>query len=95
MKDLNITLQPKTKLQQGIKRLQEAKTRQHKNNAKKNGIFSVCEPQYVMHPLFTEHVSLHSKSLSKNMARASGGCNFYAGTTLGRRKSQKVNIQII
>ena len=26
-------------------------------------------------PLVTEHVSLHSKSLCKNMARASGGAN--------------------
>ena len=42
-------------------------------------IFSVCAPpppppQYVMLPPVTEHVSLHSKSLCKNIARASGGC---------------------
>ena len=30
-------------------------------------------PQYVMLPPVTEHVSLHSKSLCKNIARASGG----------------------
>ena len=32
-------------------------------------------PQYVMRPPVTEHVPLHSKSLCKNMARASGGAN--------------------
>ena len=37
-------------------------------------IFSVCAPQYVMCPPVTEHVPLHSKSLCKNIARASGGC---------------------
>ena len=37
-------------------------------------IFSVCAPQYVMLPPVTEHVSLHNKSLCKNIARASGGC---------------------
>ena len=31
--------------------------------------------QYNMLPPVTEHVSLHSKSLRKNMARASGGAN--------------------
>ena len=31
-------------------------------------------PQYVMRPPVTEHVPLHSKSLCKNIARASGGC---------------------
>ena len=36
-------------------------------------IFSVCAPQYVMRPPVTEHVPLHSKSLCKNIARASGG----------------------
>ena len=46
---------------------------------KKMRIFSVCTtpppppPQYVMRPPVTEHVSLHSKSLCKNIARASGG----------------------
>ena len=39
-----------------------------------NGIFSVCAPQYVMLPRVTEHVSLYSKSLCRNIARASGGC---------------------
>ena len=39
----------------------------------KNGIFSVCAPH--QHPPITEHVSLHSKSIRKNMARASGGAN--------------------
>ena len=34
----------------------------------------VPPPQYVMLPPVTEHVSLHSKSLCKNIARASGGC---------------------
>ena len=38
------------------------------------GIFYVCAPQYVMLPPVTEHVSLHSKSLCKNIVRASGGC---------------------
>ena len=41
----------------------------------KQGIFSVYAPQYVMRPPFIEHVPLHSKSLRKNMARASGGAN--------------------
>ena len=36
-------------------------------------LFRLC-PQYVMLPPVTEHVSLHSKSLCKNIARASGGC---------------------
>ena len=39
------------------------------------GIFSVCAPQYVMRPPVTEHVPLHSNSLRKNMACASGGAN--------------------
>ena len=30
---------------------------------------------YVMRPPLTEHVPLHSKSLCKNMARASGGAH--------------------
>ena len=38
-------------------------------------IFSVCAPQYVMRPPLTEHVPLNSKSLCKNIARASGGAN--------------------
>ena len=38
------------------------------------GSFSfVPPPQYVMRPPFKEHVSLHAKSLCKNMACASGG----------------------
>ena len=40
-------------------------------------ILSVCAPpppQYVMLPPVREHVSLHTKSLCKNMARASRGC---------------------
>ena len=37
-------------------------------------LFLLCPPQYVMLPPVTEHVSLHSKSLCKNIARASGGC---------------------
>ena len=40
-------------------------------------------PQYVMLPQVTEHVSLHSKSLCKNIARSSGGCKQYAPTKLG------------
>ena len=36
-----------------------------------------------MLPPVTEHVSLHSKSLCKNIARASGGCKLYAPTKLG------------
>ena len=35
----------------------------------------VPPPQYVMLPPVTEHVSLHSKSLCKNIARASGVAN--------------------
>ena len=41
-------------------------------------LFRLCPPpppQYVMRPPVTEHVPLHSKSLCKNMARASGGAN--------------------
>ena len=38
-------------------------------------IFSVCAPKFFMHPQVTDHVSLHSKSLSKIIARASGGAN--------------------
>ena len=38
------------------------------------GSFPFVPPQYVMLPPVTEHVSLHSKSLCKNIARASGGC---------------------
>ena len=45
----------------------------------KKGIFSVCAPP----PPITEHVSLQGKSLSENMARASGGCKKYAPTKLG------------
>ena len=41
------------------------------NGAKVRRIFSVCAPPP---PPVTEHVPLHSKSLCKNMARASGGC---------------------
>ena len=41
--------------------------------------FVVCapSPQYVMHPFspVTEDVPLHSKSLCKNIVRASGGAN--------------------
>ena len=49
-------------------------------------LFSLCPPpQYVMRPPVSEHVSLHSKSLSKNMARASGGCK-YAPTKLEAQK---------
>ena len=39
---------------------------------KKNDLFRLCPPQYVMRPPVTEHVPLHSKSLCINMARASG-----------------------
>ena len=38
------------------------------------GSFPFVPPQYVMLLPVTEHVSLHSKSLCKNIARASGGC---------------------
>ena len=41
---------------------------------KKFGSFPFVPPQYVMRPPVTEHVSLHSKSLCKVIARASGGC---------------------
>ena len=40
----------------------------------KFGSFPFLPPQYVLLPPVTEHVSLHSKSLCKNIARASGGC---------------------
>ena len=38
-----------------------------------NGSFPFVTPQYDMRPPVTEHVPLHSKSLCKNMAHASGG----------------------
>ena len=44
-------------------------------------LFGLCPPvcyappRYVMRPPVTEHVPLNSKSLFKNMARASGGAN--------------------
>ena len=40
----------------------------------KLGSFPFVPSQYVMLPPVTEHVSLHSKSVCKNIARASGGC---------------------
>ena len=49
----------------------------------KTGSFPFVPPQYVMLPPVTEHVSLHCKSLCKNIARASGGCKQYAPTKLG------------
>ena len=39
------------------------------------GSFPFVPPQYVMRPPVTKHVSLHSKLLCKNIARASGGSN--------------------
>ena len=44
-------------------------------NCLKNRIFSVCAPQYVMRPPVAKHVPLHSKSLCKYIARASGANN--------------------
>ena len=38
-------------------------------------IFRLCPPQYVMLPPVTEHVSLHDKTIYRNMVRASGGAN--------------------
>ena len=38
------------------------------------GSFPFVPPQYVMRPPVTKHVPLHSKSLCKYIARASGGC---------------------
>ena len=46
-------------------------------------------------PPDAEHVPLHSKSSCKNMARASGGCKYYAPSKLGgggghkRKRSKK------
>ena len=37
-------------------------------------LFHLCHPQYVMRPPVTEHVPSQSKSLCKNIARASRGC---------------------
>ena len=39
----------------------------------KTDLFRLCPPVRYAPPV-TEHVSLHSKSLCKNIARASGGC---------------------
>ena len=36
-------------------------------------LFRLCPPPLCYAPPDTEHVPLHSKSLCKNMARASGG----------------------
>ena len=55
-------------------------------------IFSVCAPQYVMRPSDTEHVPLHSKSQCKNIARASGGCKWYAPTKLGGTNGKDPNL---
>ena len=40
-------------------------------------------PPHVMRPPAREHVSFHSNSLCKDMARAFGGCKKYAPTKLG------------
>ena len=40
-------------------------------------------PQYFMRPPVIEHVSLHSKSLCKNIARTSGGANNMRPLRLG------------
>ena len=61
-----------------------------KSVANENRIFSVfAPPQYVMHPPVTEHGPLHSKSLCKYIARASGGCKKYAPTKLGGGHKRK------
>ena len=55
----------------------------NRKNRKNQSEIAACEqkkgspfvpPQYVMRPPVTEYVSLHSKSLCKNIARASRGC---------------------
>ena len=40
-------------------------------------------------PPDAEHVPLHSKSSCKNMARASGGCKYYAPSKLGGGTNEK------
>ena len=49
----------------------------------KTRIFSVCARTVRYAPPVTENVPLHSKSLCKNMALASGGCKYIAPTKLG------------
>ena len=44
--------------------------------------FSACAPSTLYSPN-TEHLLSHSKSLCKNMTRASVGCKQYAPTKLG------------
>ena len=46
-------------------------------------------PQYVPTPV-TEHVSLHSKSLCKNVARASGGGNNLHPLSGGGAQTEKI-----
>ena len=46
-------------------------------------LFRLCPTQNVMRVQVTENVSLHSNSLCKNMARASGGANNTHSLTLG------------
>ena len=43
-------------------------------DVKNYGSFPFVPPQYVMRPPVAKHVPLHSKSLCKYIARASGGC---------------------
>ena len=60
-------------------------------------ISSVCAPQYVMRARVTERVPLHSKSLCKIMARASGGANNMCTQSWGykRKKSQISKIDAV
>ena len=50
------------------------KTQHHAEEAESD-LFRLDPPKYVMRPPVAEHGPLHSKSICKNMARASGGAN--------------------
>ena len=60
---------------------------------RKKRSFAFVFPSCVMLPPITEHALLHSKSLSKNMARASVGYKYYAPTKRAgghkRKRSKK------
>ena len=60
---------------ESLKKIDEVSDIYFSNNDKYLDLFRLCPPpHYVMRSPFTEHVSLHSKSLCKNIERESGGC---------------------
>ena len=70
----------KWKLERGALEIQKAKLNRWFSDwevyaISDRDLFRLCPPQYVICPRVRKHVPLHSKSLCKNMARASGGAN--------------------